>query len=284
MPTVPVDPAQWDLARRALTEAVERVITLAEAHPPQTMVTADWTIADTMAHLVSLMRLDDALVQGRSPDELMPGALALVDATNVDTVVEVNRAVLAHFTGRDVATSSRQLRESAASLLAAVERADPAAQVSWLGASRLSIAGLLAHMVNELVIHGWDIARATRTPWPMDPYAAGLFFDLFILGVTKAGYGALLEHGAPIRPGRIAVDFRSDYTTPAMLVLTDGCVTAEDPDPRADVRLTFDPPTLNLMLFGRVSKPRAALTGKVRLGGRRPWLLPAFMRTMHLPS
>ncbi|GHJ44412.1 hypothetical protein Cs7R123_17540 [Catellatospora sp. TT07R-123] len=284
MPTVPVDPAQWDLARRALTEAVERVVALAQAHPPHIMVTADWNIADTVAHLVSLMRLDEVLVQGQTPDVLLPGALAAVDATNVDTVADLNRVVLDRFPERDVAASCRELRESAQRMLALAGRRDPADQVSWLGAARLSIGGLVAHMVNELVVHGWDIARATRTPWPMDPHAAGLFFDLFLLGVTRAGYGNLLEHGAPVRPGRIAVDFRSDYTTPAMLVLTDGHVTAEDPDPRADVRLTFDPPTLNLMLFGRVSKPRAALTGKVRLGGRRPWLLPAFMRTMHLPS
>ncbi|MEV0459907.1 maleylpyruvate isomerase N-terminal domain-containing protein [Catellatospora methionotrophica] len=284
MPIVPVDPAAWDLVSRALPQVTDRLIALASAHPPQTRVTADWTIADTVAHLVSLMLLDAVLVGRADLDAHMPGALGLVAATNVDTVADTNHAVLAHFTGRDVPVLCEQLRWYADELVAAAATRDPAEQVGWLGGSRLTIAGLVAHMINELVVHGWDIARATRTPWPMDPLLAGQFFDLFLLGVTRGGYGALLDHGAPVRPGRIAVDFRSPYTTPAMLVLTDGAVTVEDPDPRADVRLAFDPPTLNLMLFGRVSKARAALTGKVRLGGRRPWLLPAFERTMHLPS
>jgi hypothetical protein len=38
------------------------------------------------------------------------------------------------------------------------------------------------------------------------------------------------------------------------------------------------------MLFGRTSQIRAVLSGKVRVSGRRPWLLPAFRRTMRLPS
>lgn len=281
---MPVPLAQWELARRALPETVERVIALAAAHPPQTMVTADWTLADTIAHLVSLMRFDAMLVQELALETMLPDGTALVADTNVDTVADANARLLAHFTCRDVAASAVRLRRYTGELLAAAAARHPADQVPWLGGSRLSIAGLVSHMINELVVHGWDIARATSTPWPMDPHLAGLFFDVFLLGVTRAGYGALLEHGAPVRPGRIAVDFRSAYTEPAMLVLADGRVAVEPPDPRADVRISFDPPTLNLMLFGRVGKARALLTGKVRLSGRRPWLLPAFERTMHLPS
>lgn len=40
----------------------------------------------------------------------------------------------------------------------------------------------------------------------------------------------------------------------------------------------------NLMLFGRMSRVRAALTGKVLVSGPRPWLLPAFLRTVHMPD
>jgi hypothetical protein len=68
------------------------------------------------------------------------------------------------------------------------------------------------------------------------------------------------------------------------MVMTDGFVMVEKPDGAPDVRLTFDPVTLNLMLFGRVSKPRAVLTGKVVISGRRPWKLPGFLRIVRLPS
>jgi hypothetical protein len=37
------------------------------------------------------------------------------------------------------------------------------------------------------------------------------------------------------------------------------------------------------MMFGRIARPRAVLSGKVRIGGPRPWLLPAFLRTVRMP-
>jgi hypothetical protein len=38
------------------------------------------------------------------------------------------------------------------------------------------------------------------------------------------------------------------------------------------------------MMFGRISQARAVFTGKVRISGRRPWLLPAFRRKFRTPS
>jgi hypothetical protein len=67
-------------------------------------------------------------------------------------------------------------------------------------------------------------------------------------------------------------------------VIDGGRVTVELPGGPTDVRLHSDPVTLNLLLFGRLGRARAALTGKVVVGGRRPWLLPAFLRIMRLPS
>jgi hypothetical protein len=39
----------------------------------------------------------------------------------------------------------------------------------------------------------------------------------------------------------------------------------------------------NLFLFHRIGTPRAVLTGEVRVWGRRPWRLPTFLRTVHVP-
>jgi hypothetical protein len=38
-----------------------------------------------------------------------------------------------------------------------------------------------------------------------------------------------------------------------------------------------------LMMFHRISKARAALTGSVVVRGPRPWLLPRFLRTVRCP-
>jgi hypothetical protein len=91
-----------------------------------------------------------------------------------------------------------------------------------------------------------------------------------MIGTTRCGLGRLLD-GAPAPGRRIAVEFRSRYTAPVMLVVhEDGGVTAEEPGAPTDVRLWFDPPSLNLMLFGRLSKARAAARER-RADERAEW-------------
>src|SRR5690606_41294437 len=47
---------------------------------------------------------------------------------------------------------------------------------------------------------------------------------------------------------------------------------------RPDVRITADPATWLLLVYGRGSAARAALTGKVVASGRRPWLAPGLAK------
>jgi hypothetical protein len=98
--------------------------------------------------------------------------------------------------------------------------------------------------------------RAPHLPSATPP----TFFELFLTGVTRGGYGRLLDNGARPRERRILVEFHSPHTTPVAFGLHRGIVTVEPPGPAPDVRLRFDPFTPNLVLFGRVSKARAALT------------------------
>jgi hypothetical protein len=104
------------------------------------------------------------------------------------------------------------------------------------------------------------------------------------VGLVSGNSGRLLEGSKRPLKRPIAVEFRSGYTIPATFVVRDGNVTLEAAGPGADATVRFDPATLNLMMFGRISKPRAVLTRKIVIGGRRPWLMPAFLRTVRLPS
>ena len=161
--------------------------------------------------------------------------------------------------------------------------AAPERIVTWLGGAQLPLAGVFAHMMNELLIHGWDIARAVGAPWRIAEDQAALFFDLFIVEIIRNGYGRMLDDDRPVRPGRIAVEFRSAYTTPVTIVLDSGEASVEEPSGDHDVRIRFRPATLNLVLFHRIGHLQAALTGSLVAWGRRPWLLPAFLRKVRMP-
>ncbi|MDG4775018.1 hypothetical protein [Solwaraspora sp. WMMD792] len=275
---------QWRCAATSAPDLSRRLLTLVDGLPADHPVTADWSLADTMAHLATITAMDIALVTGGVPNLPVPEINELRANTTVDTVAEMNRRVLAQFTERDVPALSARIRADVAELTRLADSVDPQHEVSWLGAAQLPVAGLYSHLLNEMNIHAWDIARSVGARWHTDPHQAALFVDVFLAGVTRCGYGRLLDHDRPVRAGRISVTFHPRTGGPTTLALVDGRVLLEPVDPRPDVRLRYDPATFNLMLFGRVGRLRAALGRKVAVGGRRPWLLPTFMSTMRLPS
>lgn len=282
---VPITHDKWAATREYLKETGDRFAGLVTSVPGSpAMATEHWSAVETAAHVVTLARLCSSMVASDGGPPPFHGIEDLVRETVVDTVAAFNQVLLRQFTERNPQNLARLLRTQVDHILRMSDGADPARPVPWLGGSTVPLAGVLAHLLNELHIHGRDIARAVRVPWAVPAHEAALFFDLFLVGVTHYGYGRLLDGHGPAPKGRIAVEFRSEYTTTMTMAMTDGFVTVEKPGGGTDVRLTFDPPTLNLMLFGRVSRPRAVLTGKVVVRGRRPWLLPAFLRIVRLPS
>ncbi|MEU8266427.1 maleylpyruvate isomerase N-terminal domain-containing protein [Sphaerisporangium sp. NPDC049002] len=281
----PITRGQWDAVRVSLREAGGRFAEMvASAREPHAMATREWTVVESAAHVASIARWYGSMLRFDNGPHPFPTIKDALLATTVDTVSDVNDVALGLFPERDQHRLAHLLRTSIDEILRVTEGLDPARPVIWLGDSRVPLAGVLAHLVNELLVHGWDIASVTRTRWVMPPREAALFFDLFLVGMIQGDVGRLLDTGEPALDRRIAVRFHSRYTTPVTLVLRDGRVSIEQPGPDTDVHLYFDPAALNLMLFGRIGRTRAVVTGKLAVWGRRPWLLPAFLRTVRLPT
>lgn len=281
----PVTDTQWDAVREAVRTTAGRFCELVSSVPdPGARATADWSVADMTAHVTTVSFLNTALLEASAFAFDMPGLTEAIAATTVESVHGLNDQVMSYFTERDTGQLLELLREQVSLMLTASQSRDPAETVSWLGGARLSLAAMFSHMVNELLIHGNDIAQSLKMPWTMPAQDAALFFDLFCVGLMSGDPGRLLDGSRRPVPRRIAVEFRSAYTTPVTFVVRGGAVSTEPAGPGADATVRFDPATLNLMLFGRTSRLRAVLARKIVIGGRRPWLMPAFLRTVRMPS
>jgi uncharacterized protein (TIGR03083 family) len=276
---------QWNTVRESVRTTAGRFCELVASVPdPAATASAGWSVADVAAHVTTIGVLNTMLLRAAEPPFRMPGLAEAIAATTVDTVHGLNDQVMSHFPERDVTRLLGMLRHQVDLMLTASQDHDPGETFSWLGEARPTLAGMFAHMVNELLIHGNDIAGAVKAPWAMPPQDAALFFDLFYVGLANGQKGRLLDGSKRPLQRRIAVEFRSGYTTPVTIVVCDGQVTAEPTGPGADAWVRFDPAALNMMMFGRISKLQAVLTRKIIIGGRRPWLIPAFLRTVRLPS
>jgi len=283
--SVSVTEQQWDSVRESVRRTTDRFCDLVSSiSDPRTMATAEWSVADTAAHLTTISILNTKLLDAAPVPFQMPGLNEAIAAVNIEGVHGLNDQVMSSFTERDAGQLLRMLRDHIDLMLTASKTRDPVETFSWLGGARLPLAGMFAHMVNELLIHGDDIARALKLPWEMPSEDAALFFDLFYIGLASGDSGRLLAGSRRPRQRRIAAEFRSGYTTPVTFVVRNGNLTVRPPGPPTDVTIRFDPATLNKMMFGRISRQRAVLTRKIIIGGPRPWLLPAFLRTVRFPS
>jgi uncharacterized protein (TIGR03083 family) len=159
--SVSITDDQWTRARTAFREVGEKLARLvAEAPDPQAMATADWSVADVAAHVASLARLYTAMAGDGDAGRHFAGVDERIRATTVDTVFELNDAMMAQFPERDLGVLAGWLRSDLDQVLRTSEAAGPTQTVEWLGGARVPMAGLLSHLVNEMLLHGRDIARA----------------------------------------------------------------------------------------------------------------------------
>jgi uncharacterized protein (TIGR03083 family) len=274
---------QWQVARAALSAVTTRFADLIPRAAPDAPATPDWTVADTAAHVTGIAAMYTTVLAPDPAPVPLRAVAEFIPTVTVETVAELNDLALRHFTERDTGTLASAIKSTVDHILHITEHTDPERTVPWLGDSQVPVGGVLAHLVNEMLVHGRDIARAAHEPWPMPPHESATFFELFVVGMIRNDVGQVLD-GPPPNARRIAVAFTSRYTTPVTLVLHNGDVSVEEPGGPVDARVSFDPATLNLMLFGRIGRARAALTGKLFVSGRRPWLLPTFLRKVRLPT
>lgn len=270
---------RWERVREAVARNGARFIELTRTGDPAAMATREWTVADSAAHLLSIVSwyaTKFAADEGQADRTF--------STVTVDTLKHANAKVLTGVPQRDPERLATELRSSLDRLLEVSAGCDPARSFRWLGDSLLPAAGVLAHLMNEFLVHGWDMARALDRDWPIEDADSALFVELFLVGMIRLDTGTLLETDArpPAKP--IAVEFRSAHTDPVTIVLEGRRVHVGGPHEHADARVTFRPAGFLLYLFGRTSLPRALLHRDLKVGGPRPWLLPAYLRVMHLPN
>ena len=226
---------------------------------------SEWTVRDAAAHLISYASLWAGALRGeKSPIE---------DMTRLARVNERLLGAVKERSGRDLAD---RLRGDYDEVLRLAEELPEDTRVPWHEGIDVDVAGALALALSEVLVHGYDIAEAVGAPWRLTPHDAGL---------AVAGLSRVLPLGVDqekAADARVACAFRL-RTVPEFAVVVDrGTLTVECPPVSAtDCRLSGDPVSYLLVGYGRKPRWRAALRGRLRAGGRNPWLvarLPQLLR------
>jgi uncharacterized protein (TIGR03083 family) len=245
------------VARRAVHDATERVSTLFGSLPDPGIRArgSDWTASEVAAHLVII---------GRSYDQYLSGdATPVVHAStlNADNVRKV-----ATTTERDIGVLMSELQSATARFLTTTEPMAADTEMPWHGVTA-TVGSIHGVWLGELLVHGWDVARAARRRWPISRDEAAMIVEgtamispHFVDRDRARGLRATFEvrlRGGPT----LALRFHD-----GALVVTPG------PAPEADCRISGHARAVMFVTYHRKSQwPQIAL-GRLIAYGHKPWL------------
>jgi uncharacterized protein (TIGR03083 family) len=226
----------------------------------------EWTVAEAAAHIVAGTKQYTAYFQGE------PSAV-----TDPSQVPPENAKHLAAYPERDPAKIAADLGPAYDALLAAYNDLGPDGYVAWQMGSKVGADDILGLLLGELVVHGDDIARGLGKPRDIDAEdarqvlgAALAVAPLYVDPEKSAGLNGVIR--AKLRGG-----------TTVGLTWKDGELIVGDAPAKADCTISADPVAFLLTSFGRGSKWKPILTGKVVSYGRRPLLALSLQKALRSP-
>jgi uncharacterized protein (TIGR03083 family) len=256
----------WAAARRAVAEAGPRLTAmLREASGTDAPALGDWDVTELAAHVSHAMDVITAMSKGGGN---------LID--DIDGLGVLSKVMVAGEGRRPLADLADRIDASVAAFLADTE-ADAAsgenASRSWMvTGSEMPLSTLTCHMLNELTVHGHDLATALGRPWPIDRRHASLVVMGFVFpALHTLGRSMVVQEKAGTARARFEVRLRGDGR--AWLRFHDGDFSVEgSPQGPVDCHLSVDPAAFLLVAWGRVNQWSAIPKGQLLAWGRKPWL------------
>lgn len=250
--------------------------------PGRSPVVGQWDLAEVAAHLShvwtglpGLARRDlseiDALVPDRGAGDAIVADISRLPAFTAEAVRADPERDLAVLADRIETRSAGYLADRAADT-----PADAATDRPWLVPGvRVPPSVITGHLLNETVVHGWDLARAAGRPWRIDPVHASLVVREWMVPVMLAvGPQVLAGPAGAGAYGRYLLRVRGGKGfEPEEFPLELGADGMRPGGPgRVDCRMSVDPVGFLLLFFGRIGVGAAVARGKMLVWGRKPWL------------
>ena len=271
--------ADWQQGQDALRQEVERVTTLLRSiRDPTVPAVGSWNLGEVAMHLSQawvglpcqarrdLSRVYDVLpdIAGSAGDSMMKNIWELGDL--------MVRAVK-NDPERDLGVLADRIEAEAQRYFSECAGADPDAPSPWMVEGiTFPLSTFTYHLLNETIIHGYDIAHAAGRKWPIEPSHAAMALERFVLRVFQAApdrtFGSAKAAGV-----RATYDVRIRGGGNYYFIFNDGDFTVEEPSSRAvDCHISADPVALLQVAFARQSQWTAIAKGQLIAWGRKPWL------------
>ncbi|MGH9223683.1 MAG: maleylpyruvate isomerase N-terminal domain-containing protein [Acidimicrobiales bacterium] len=286
--TVSID---WGRAQLALRAEVERVARLLRSGiDPARPALGEWTVAEVAMHLSQAW----LAVPGMAQEDLAPVYDVIPSAKerasllrNLWELGDLTKLGVQSDPERDLAVLADRIQSRAAAYFAAMHGLAGDLRAWLVEGTAVPLAALTCHLLNETIVHGWDIAHATRQRWPIEPSHAALVIEGFILPVFQALDPREMVDQQRAAGVRATYEFRLRGGQRYIFAFHDGALTVEGPLAAAvkgiDCHISADAAEMLLVAWGRRSQWPAIAAGKITAWGRKPWLGPKFRSLVRNP-
>jgi uncharacterized protein (TIGR03083 family) len=220
----------------------------------------EWTVADVAAHLShGFTEVYLAVARGEGSAVTSTAGIAGMNEAHLNTDGERDPRVLAD-----------RIDEGHAEFQDCMSRLPPGAELTWHARIVLPAATMVAIVLGEVLIHGYDVAKASGQTWPIGAERA----RMAMMGVVPP-----LPHYADRAAtekvqARVLLRLRgpSPKRNQFVMVVDRGTLTIEELSDGVDCRISAAPAAFMLVSYGRISPLLPSLTGKILAYGRKPWL------------
>ena len=216
-----------------------------------------WSASDVAAHVATVLELNAGLACG-----------TVLPVAAIEAIPDWSQAALEKVEDRRPQALADRIQAAVSELTDVASSRDGDPRVLWHDGLSIPISTLLALMVGEAMIHGYDIAAALGRRWHIPSAWAETIFR-GILQVVPLYF--LPERSAGLH-ARFEMRLRGIETRALFTISDDELHISEPGGGRADCYISGEPTALLLLLYGRTGPLRPTLAGHVVAWGRKPWL------------
>lgn len=274
----------WQHSHDVLREEVQRVTTLLRSirAPKHDPVVGGWELTEVAMHLSQvwlgvpgLARGDLSAVYAVIPERAGMAGDSLV--RDVADLSEMTTLAVRSDPERDLSVLADRIETRAKAYFADCAHRSPDELRPWaIEGITVPLSAFTGHLLNETIVHGYDIARAAGHRWRIDPSHASLVLYRFLVPVIQAGDPRALVDQDTAAGVRATYELRIRGVDDRLhFRFDDGTLQVYKPSPRrVDCYVLADPAAFLLVFWKRKSQWAAIAQGQLMAWGRKPWLAP----------
>ncbi len=275
-----VSAAQWRQSQDALRDEVRRVTTLMRSvSDPGVPAVGGWNLAEVAMHLSQnwimvpgLARRDLSRYGAVAPS--IPGAAGDSMIRDMWDNADMNALALKSDPQRDLAVLADRIEERAEEYFGECAGRSPDEPRPWIvEGTTVPLSALTCNLLNETIMHGYDMARAAGRKWRIEPARAAMVVRQFFIPVLQTCDHRTFVNAEKAASLQAIYELHLKGGGQLHFVFDDGSLRVEEPSARrVDCYILADPAAFFMMFWDRQSQWNAIAKGQLVTWGRKPWL------------